>query len=119
MFVFAGFAIWFTINHIQDDDTLAVPADYRVAIAELTSVKLTTYYVYDDKIILKNEFSKSDGTPTSETLVYDGVDTSKIQYSGDDATTVCEVKECKNKKKVLSAIKSTISGKVSREYIGK
>lgn len=119
MLILAGFAIWFITSHIQDNDVMAIPSGYRLAVAESTDAKLTSYYVYDDKIILKTETSQADGTSTTETLVYDGTDSSKIQYDGDDATEACDVKQCKSKKKVLAAIKSAISGRAGREYIGR
>ena len=119
MFVLAGFAIWFITSHIQNSDVMAVPAGYRIAVAESSDSKHETYYVYDDKVILVTETLQADGTSTGETLVYDGVDSSKIQYDGEDATETCDVKQCKSKKKVLAAIKSTISGTAGREYIGR
>ena len=97
-----------------------VPEGYRFAIidnyTEGSKVR-TTYYVYDDKIFVEDEsFDKE--TVNRVVMVYDDVKTSTISYNPDETTKVCELGTCSDKPKALAVIKSLISRKIGREYLG-
>lgn len=118
--VSVGVAAWYFVGMVQKKIVLAAPVGYRLAIAEdVGKNNRVVYYVYDDKVF-KEEEKYEEGELVSDVfMVYDGVDTSAIEYEGEDATGVCTVSECKEKKKALAALKKTLNGKASREYIGR
>jgi len=98
----------------------AVPEDFRFALTDNYSEgsKLrTTYYIYDDKILVVDE-SVDDSGVNRSVMIYDDVNTTPLYLDSEDTTEICELGSCAAYPKVLSTIKSLISRKVGREYIG-
>ena len=110
------------ILRIMNTDSTAtpVPDGYRFAVnynyAECSKVK-TTYYVYDNKVIVEDE-SFENNIKNRSLMVYEGITTSNLEYNEDETTTVCELGACREQPKVLTTIKKLISRKVGREYLG-
>ncbi len=102
------------------ETSAAVPEGYRFAVTnnynEGSKIR-TTYYVYEDHIIVEDE-SFVDGTVNRTLVVYDGVDTRTLDYDPKDVTEICELGACYEKPKVLAVIKRVLSHKAGREYIG-
>ncbi|MBR3052448.1 hypothetical protein IKG60_02410 [Candidatus Saccharibacteria bacterium] len=106
---------------MQNDTNTDLPNDYVFAViddANTINGAVVTYYVYNDKVITERR-QASDEQGEKAILVYDGVDTSKVVYTGDNATEVCAVTVCKKKNKPLKVVKKIIADKVGREYVGR
>lgn len=97
-----------------------VPEGYKFAVtnnyAEGSGIR-TTYYVYDDRILVEDESFHDEGVDRA-LKVYDGIDTSSLTLNHDEAVEICELGSCSLYPKALAAIKKLLSGKVGREYIG-
>ncbi|MBR3157033.1 hypothetical protein IKF20_01185 [Candidatus Saccharibacteria bacterium] len=108
------------MNVMNGDISAAVPPDYRFAVAdnyaEGSNVR-TTYYVYDDHILVEDESFTKDGA-NRVVLIYDGISTTSLKLDAGDTAEICELGSCREHPKVLATIKSLISRKVGREYIG-
>lgn len=96
-----------------------VPDDYRFAItnnyAEGSKVR-TTYYVYDDKILVVDESFDDDGVNRA-VMIYDGISTSSLYLDTEDTTEICELGSCGAYPKVMATIKRLLSNRIGREYI--
>lgn len=115
-----GIAAWYFVGAVQEKTVMAAPGGYRLVVAEETgNNSRTVYYVYEDKIFKEEEKYEGEELASDMFWVYDGVDTSTVEYEGEDATVICTVSECREKKKALAALKKLLDGKVSREYIGR
>ncbi len=105
---------------MTSDISAAVPEGYKFSVtnhyAEGSKIR-TTYYVYEDHIIVEDE-SHVDGAANRAVLIYDGVNTDSLVYDPDDKVEVCELGTCQEKPKVLAVIKKILSRKAGREYIG-
>lgn len=104
---------------MNSEVSASVPEGYRYSIADNydSSGKLrTTYYVYDDKIIVEDE-SFVDGAVNRSVMIYEGVNTASLQYN-DETMELCELGSCKEKPKILATIKQLLSRRIGREYIG-
>ena len=105
---------------LNGEVSASVPEGYRFSVtdnyAEGSKVR-TTYYVYDDQILVEDE-SFEDNRVNRIVMIYDNVKTSSIVYDPDDVTSICELGACSDKPKALAVIKSLISHKIGREYLG-
>ena len=108
------------VNMTNGDISAAVPQDYRFAVTdnyvEGSNVR-TTYYVYDDHILVEDE-SFMKGEANRVVMIYDGINTTSLKLDAGDTMEICELGSCREHPKVLATIKSLISRKVGREYIG-
>ena len=109
------------INMMSGEISAAVPEGYKFAISdeygEGNGKVRTTYYVYDEAIYVETEGYKEDGVDRA-VLIYDGVNTSKLELNEAETTKVCYGGSCVYKPKVLITIKNLIAHKIGREYIG-
>ena len=114
-----GILIYTFINTMNGNVSAAVPEGYRFSVTdnyiEGSNIR-TRYYVYDDKILVEDE-SVVDNTVNRSLLVYDNINTISLKYD-DDTIELCELGACQEKPKILATIKSLISRKIGREYIG-
>lgn len=107
------------VNTVNGDVSAAVPEGYRFSVTDnyVEGSKIRTrYYVYDDKIFVEDE-SFDDDTVNRVILIYDGINTTSLQYDT-DTIELCELGACREKPKILATIKSLISRRIGREYIG-
>ncbi len=115
-----GILIHTFISAMNGEVSAPIPEDYRFAIvnnyAEGSKVR-TSYYVYDDKILVVDE-SFDDNTVHRAVLIYDDVNTDTLYLDSEDTAEICELGSCGSYPKVLKTIKSLLSRKVGREYIG-
>ena len=115
-----GILIHTFITTMNGEVSASVPDDYRFAIvnnyAEGSKIR-TSYYVYDDKILVVDESFDDNGVNRS-VMIYDNVNTDTLYLDSDDTTEICELGSCGAYPKVLATIKSLLSRKVGREYIG-
>ena len=114
-----GTLIYTFINTMNSDVSASVPEGYRFSVTdnyvEGSNVR-TRYYVYDDKIMAEDE-SIVDNKVNRIVLIYDNINTASLQYD-DETIELCELGSCSEKPKILTTIKSLISRKIGREYIG-
>lgn len=111
--------IYTFVNTVNGDVSAAVPEGYRFSVTDnyVEGSKVRTrYYVYDDKIFVEDE-SFDDDTVNRVILIYDGINTTSLQYDT-DTIELCELGACREKPKILATIKSLISRRIGREYIG-
>ena len=98
----------------------AVPEGYKFAVtdnyAEGSNIR-TTYYVYDDCIMVEDESFESNMV-NRVVMVYDGINTSTLALNSEDTTEICELGSCHSAPKVLMTVKKLISRRPGREYIG-
>lgn len=114
--------VMFTVfmNAMNGEISAAVPEGYKFAVTNNYSEGSrlrTTYYVYDDHIIVEDE-SFEDDKDNRVVMIYEGVNTFNLQLDREDTMEICELGSCQSHPKVLATIKSLISRKVGREYIG-
>ncbi|MBR3236427.1 hypothetical protein IKF92_01980 [Candidatus Saccharibacteria bacterium] len=98
----------------------SVPDDYRFSITDNYaegSKARTTYYVYDDKILVVDE-SIDDNGVNRAVMIYDDVNTTPLYLDSEDTAEICELGSCGAYPRVLATIKNLLSRKVGREYIG-
>lgn len=115
-----GILIFTFVNTMNSEVSVAIPQDYRFSVTDNyteNSKIRTTYYVYDDKIMVEDE-SFEDNAVNRVVMVYDSVSTKSLQYDEDDVTEICELGTCYTRPKVLVVIKKLISRKIGREYLG-
>ena len=114
-----GILIYTFVSTMNGNVSASVPEGYRFLVTdnytEGSNIR-TRYYVYDDKIMVEDE-SIIDETVSRSVLIYDNIKTDTLQY-GDDTIELCELGACREKPKFLATIKSLISRKIGREYIG-
>ena len=115
-----GILIQTFITTINGEVSASVPDDYRFAIVnnygEGSKVR-TSYYVYKDKILVVDE-SFGNSTANRSVMIYDNINTDTLYLDTDDTTEICELGSCGVYPKVLATIKSLLSRKIGREYIG-
>lgn len=114
-----GTLIYTFINTMNGDVSASVPEGYKFSVTdnytEGSSIR-TRYYVYDDHIIAEDESTK-DNVVNRSVLIYDNINTTSLKYD-DETTELCELGACSEKPRILATIKSLISRKIGREYIG-
>lgn len=114
-----GVLVYSFITMMNGDVSASVPEGYRFSVTdnyiEGSNIR-TRYYVYDDKIIVEDE-SINDDVVNRSVLVYDDVNTMPLRYD-ENTIELCELGTCREKPKILATIKSLISRKIGREYIG-
>ena len=114
-----GILIYTFISTLNGDVSASVPEGYRFSVADNYiegSKSRTTYYVYDDKILVEDE-SYNDGVVNRSVMIYDGFNTTALQYDTETAE-FCELGACREKPRILATIKNLLSRKIGREYIG-
>ena len=114
-----GVLIYTFINTMNSSVSASVPGGYRFSVTdnytEGSNIR-TIYYVYDDRILVEDE-SVADNTVNRSILIYDNINTTTLDYD-EDTIELCELGTCLEKPKILATIKSLISRKIGREYIG-
>lgn len=114
-----GFLIWTFMGTLNGDISAVVPEGYKFSVTdnynEGSKVR-TTYYVYDDKVIVEDEGFESD-TVNRLVLLYEDLNTTSLEYDADDTIQLCELGACHEKPKVLVVIKKLLSNKIGREYM--
>ena len=114
-----GTLIYSFIAVMTGDVSASVPEGYRFSVTdnyiEGSNIR-TRYYVYDDRILVEDE-SRTDEGINRSVLIYDGINTTPLEYD-DQTTELCELGACSEKPRILATIKSLISRKIGREYIG-
>lgn len=115
-----GVLIYAFVNTMNGEVSASVPEGYKFAVinnySEGSKVR-TSYYVYDDRILVVDE-SFDDNEVNRVVMVYDDINTDPLFLDVDDTTEICELGSCGAYPKVLSTIKSLTSRKMGREYIG-
>lgn len=114
-----GVLIYTFINTVNGEVSANVPEGYRFVVTdnyiEGSSLR-TRYYVYDNKILVEDE-STNDNIVSRTVMIYDGINTAPLNYD-EETVELCELGACKEKPKILATIKTLISRKIGREYIG-
>ena len=114
-----GVLVYSFITMMNGEVSASVPEGYKFSVTdnyvEGSNVR-SRYYVYDDKILVEDESIVGDNLNRS-VLIYDGFNTSNLQYD-EDTIELCELGSCSEKPKILATIKSLISRRIGREYIG-
>ena len=114
-----GVLIYSFMTMMSGDVSASVPEGYRFSVTdnyiEGSNIR-TRYYVYDDRILAEDE-SRTDEGINRSILIYDGINTASLAYD-DETIELCELGACSEKPKILATIKSLISRKIGREYIG-
>lgn len=114
-----GVLLYSFVTMMSGDVSASVPEGYRFTVTdnyiEGSNIR-TRYYVYDDKILAEDESRTDDGINRS-VLIYDGINTTSLKYD-DETMELCELGACSEKPRILTTIKSLISRKIGREYIG-
>ncbi len=114
-----GVLVYSFITMMNSEVSASVPEGYKFSITdnyvEGSNIR-TRYYVYDDKILVEDESIVGDKLNRS-VLIYDGFNTSSLQYD-EETIELCELGACNEKPRILATIKSLISRKIGREYIG-
>lgn len=114
-----GVLIYTFINTVNGEVSANVPEGYRFVVTDNYiegSGLRTRYYVYDNKILVEDE-SANDNIVSRTVMIYDGINTASLNYD-EETVELCELGACKEKPKILATIKTLISRKIGREYIG-
>jgi hypothetical protein len=114
-----GTLIYSFITMMTGDVSASVPEGYRFSVTDnyIEGSNLRTrYYVYDDRILVEDEGITDEGVNRS-VLIYDDINTTSLQYDT-ETIELCELGTCSEKPRILATIKSLISRKIGREYIG-
>lgn len=114
-----GILIYTFINMMNGEVSATVPEGYRFSVTdnyvEGSNIR-TRYYIYDDRILVEDE-GTVDNKVNRTVMVYDNVNTTALNYD-EETIELCELGTCREKPKILATIKSIISRKIGREYIG-
>ena len=114
-----GVLVYSFITMMNSEVSASVPEGYKFSVTdnyvEGSNIR-TRYYVYDDKILVEDESIVGDNL-NRNVLIYDGFNTSSLQYD-EETIELCELGACSEKPRILATIKSLISRKIGREYIG-
>ena len=115
-----GILIFSFINMMNSEVSASIPSNYKFLVTDNYAVgsKIrTTYYVYDNHILVEDESFEKDAT-NRVVIIYDNINTEPLKYDENDKTKICELGACYERPKVLAVIKKLISSKMGREYIG-
>ena len=108
------------LSTLNGEISAAIPDGYRFSVTDnyTEGSKLrTTYYVYNDHILVEDESFEADSV-NRVVLIYDNINTSTLVLDKEDTTEICEYGAFYAKPKVLATIKKLISRKAGHEYIG-
>lgn len=108
--------VW--VRSIKQELDSDMPEGYRFMVADERSEEKgvkTVYYVYDNKIIVERA-GLGEGDEKKPTLIYDGIDTSTLEYDEDDLEKSCTFKKCYKIPKVVNMIEQVLANKIGREY---
>ncbi|MBQ2672999.1 hypothetical protein IJH26_01530 [Candidatus Saccharibacteria bacterium] len=114
-----GVLIYSFITAMSGNVSASVPEGYRFSVTDNYvegSKNRTTYYIYDDRILVEDE-SFNDDSVNRVVTAYDGINTASLK-NDNDTMELCELGSCAEKLKILVTIKKLISRRVGREYIG-
>ena len=117
--VLAAFVIVKLCFFINKKIDITTPSGYDYVIEDhfaKNDINWATYYVYSDYVIVKNDGEEEKDNPD---MVYDGIGSSKLDYSEEKTIRMCDADTCFNYPEVLTTIKSFIANKFGREYTGK
>lgn len=107
-------------NMMNGKISAAVPEGYKFAVTdnytEGSNIR-TTYYVYDNKILVEDESFTNDSVDRC-VMVYDGISTTDLSLKDDETIEICELGSCHSSPSVLATVRQLISRHPGREYIG-
>ena len=110
--------IYTFISMMNSEVSASVPEGYKFSVTSDYHTRVrTTYYVYNDKILVEDEGFNEDSVDRS-VMIYEGINTDSLKLDTEDTIDVCEYGTCSNVPKVLAVIKQLLSRKIGREYIG-
>lgn len=110
--------IYTFINVMNTEVSANVPDGYKFSVSNDYHTRVrTTYYVYEDKILVEDEGFNDDSVDRT-VKIYDDINTDLLQLDVEDTIEICEYGSCSQVPKVLVTIKQLLSRKVGREYIG-
>ena len=115
-----GVLIYFFVNTLREATASSVPEGYAFAATDGhgSDGKLrTTYYVYDDKILVEDETFKENSVDRI-IIIYENIGTDSLSYNFDDTIEICEADNCYNRPRVITKIQKLLAGKIGREYTG-
>ena len=107
-------------NMMNGEISAAVPEGYKFAVTdnytEGSNVR-TTYYIYNNKIMVEDESFVPDGVNRT-VMIYDSINTTSLSLDLEDTIDICELGSCHQVPKVLSVVKQLVSRQPGREYMG-
>ena len=109
------------LNLVNADVSASVPRDYKFAVIDNYtngSGLRTTYYVYEDKILVEDENKYGEDGVDRVVMIYDNISTTDLRLDSEDRMDICELGTCQSQPKILFTIKKLLSHKIGREYIG-
>jgi hypothetical protein len=110
--------IYTFISVMNCEVSATVPEGYKFSVSSSYNTNVrTTYYVYDDKVIVESEGFKEDVVDRS-LMIYGSVNTSSLELNPEDTMELCEYGSCTQVPKVFVVIKNLLVHKIGREYIG-
>lgn len=113
-----GGLIFSFVVAMNEEMSSSIPDGYKFALTDdskKTSGSKTTYYVYDNKILVENE--EGSGETINRIVMMYNVNTEVLDYDA-EAVQQCELDNCKEKSEILESIKHLILWKTGREYRG-
>lgn len=113
-----GILIYTFTTTMNSEVSASVPDGYKFSVSSDYNTRVrTTYYVYDDKILVEDE-GFNDDSVDRVVMIYDGVNTDSLKLDPEDTIQVCKYGTCSQVPKVFAVIKQLLSRKIGREYIG-
>lgn len=105
---------------LHEQVSATVPEGYRFSVSDnkwASGGLKTVYYVYDDKILVEdiNLYVDDEKNVDRVVTIYDDINTVDLRYDEDGE---CDDGEPLSEPKILTTIKSLVSRKIGRQYIG-